>query len=108
MILKLKFFGLGARNAYQASVKLFSHGKLVFDGMTYDGKICIDNLHDDLYFLEATFLNEKIKTPIYLSCDNYCFFFEHSYFSNRIITFTLLDYFYNLPIEEGELILWQK
>ena len=34
--------------------------------------------------------------------------FIFSFYNYRIITFLLKDYYYNLPIKKGELILWQK
>lgn len=108
MVLELKFFGLGLKDNYQAYVNLYYHGELVFNGMTYNGKLCFNNLSNDWYLMEALFGNERIITPIYFKNGTYCFFFNHSYLSNKIITLTLVDYFYNLPIEEGELILWQR
>lgn len=108
MVLILKFFGLGLNDKNQANVKLYCHGKLVFNDLTYNGKIVLNSMDDKEYFMVATFHNEKILAPIYFKKDTYCFFFNHSYISSRIITFTLFDYFYNLPIKEGELILWQR
>ena len=108
MVLKLKFFNLGLKDKNQALVKLYCRGKLVFEGLTYNGEICLNKHFNECYLMEATFHYEKIIAPICLKKDTYCFFFNHSYLSLEIITFTLLDYFYNLPIKEGELILWQK
>ena len=32
----------------------------------------------------------------------------HFYLPNNLITLNLKDYYYNLPIEKGEITLWQK
>ena len=108
MVLKLKFFGLGIKDNLQSLVELYSDGKLIFSGLTYNGEICFNNLDDGVYFMKASFLNETIVSLLYNKKSTYYFFFNHSYFSRKIITFTLMDYFYSLPIERGELILWQK
>ena len=53
------------------------------------------------------FLNKTITTNIYTNSNKYIFSVFNSIYS-RIITFSLKDYYYNIPIEKGEIILWQK
>lgn len=43
---------------------------------------------------------------IYTNMNNYIFSFNNTV--NRTITLFLKDYYYNLPIERGEIVLWQN
>jgi len=103
----LRFIGTGYNNNYQAKIKIYSNNKKIFEGITYNGIIKLD-LKEGIYKIEAYFLNEKICRNIYITkkC-KYTFIFTHA-LVNRTITISLVDLYYNLPIERGEMFLWQR
>ena len=108
---KLKFYGLGINDNYQAIVSIYDmYGNLIYEGYTYNGIliICLDINHR--YRLVANSLRDTIDTYFYINTYAYLFFFRRSLLElNNSITLLLTDYYYNnLPIEKGELILWQK
>lgn len=108
---KLKFLGLGYNEFYQANVMIYDFSdNLIYEGITYNGEleICLDA--NEVYKINAYSLNEIINTYFYVSnLDNYIFIFDRAKFIKpRKIIFSLIDYHYNLPIEKGELYLWQK
>ena len=112
----LRFIGVGYNNLYQAKVIVYDNkGCLVASGTTYNGTITFCLREKYFYNVVATFCNEKINKYFYINNNNnYIFVFNHAYMkqnmpSQRIITFLLNDANYaNLPIEKGEIILWQK
>ena len=112
--IEIKFLGLGYNKFYQANIWIYdSNNNLVYKGKTYNSKINICLKKNKLYKLKATSLNENINTCFYVSnLDSYIFIFDrakNTIRQNRKITFLLTDYYYNnLPIEKGELYLWQK
>ena len=105
----LKFIGTGYNDKNQATVKIYNNNKKIFEGTTYNGIIKIDLKENELYKIKATFLNETIKTNLYITkkC-KYTFIFTHAIYNPRTITISLVDLYYNLPIEKGEIILWQR
>lgn len=108
---EIKFLGLGYNEFYQAKIKICDlNNNKIFEGKTYNGKIKICLKENNIYKLKAVSLNEKINTYFYVSKkDIYVFAFDRTKIPiNRIITFLLTDYYYNLPIGKGELYLWQK
>ena len=108
--IKLIFSGVGINNLYQANVKIYDeNNKLIFNGQTYNGKLEIYLKENKLYKVESEFINEKIFKCIYVfNTYTYVFYFKNSVLENRTITLLLTDYYYNLPVEKGEIILWQK
>ena len=112
---KIRFLNVGYNDSYQVKLKIYdSNNKLVFSGTTYNGEITILLKKNKVYRLEAYFLNEKICTSFYTSNEyNLLFFFNHSIINQpditiHTVTFLLTDYYYNLPIEKGEILLWQR
>ena len=106
---KLKFYGLGYNEYFQATICIYDDNKLIYDGQTYNGLLCICLGQNKKYKIIAKSLNEALIRYIYVdNIDNYYFFFNRSLINTMPITFTLKDYYYNLPIERGELILWQR
>ena len=111
---KIKFLGLGYNDYYQANIKIYDlNNKLIYEGKTYNSEIIIHLKKNKLYKLNATSLCETIKVCFYVSnIDEYVFAFDRvkiNINSMRNITFLLTDYYYNnLPIEKGELYLWQR
>ena len=110
---KLKFYGLGINDNYQAKIFIYDTcGNLVYEGYTYNGIliICLDI--NQKYKLIASSCGDVINTYFYVNCNyEYLFFFRRSLLeiNNNSINLLLTDYYYdNLPIEKGELILWQR
>ena len=102
------FKGLGINDNNQANILLYDEfNNLIYDGQTYNGilKIC---LNKTLYKLIVYLCNERIEKYIYINNNKYVFYFKRSIINNNSITLILTDYYYNLPIEKGELIIWQK
>lgn len=109
--IKLKFIGLGYSNFYQAGVKIYNNNILVYKGKTYNNELIICLNVNTLYKLVAISMDEVVETYFYVSSDyEYVFAFNRGTYkaNNRSITFLLTDYYYNLPIERGEMILWPK
>ena len=106
---KLKFYGLGYNEYFQATICIYDDNKLIYEGQTYNGLLCICLGQNKKYKIIATTLNEVLEKYLYIgNMDIYYFFFNRSIISNRTVTFALKDYYYNLPIERGKLILWQR
>ena len=71
---------------------------------TYNGYIDLVLEKNTIYKLIACFHGQRICRVIYVNSNLYVF----SFIRNRTITFTLRDYYYNLPIERGTIVLWQN
>lgn len=94
---RLKFF-----NANKVYIKILDHDYLVYEGLICNEiELCLEEYK--VYKIIAISNNTKLVTSFYVN-DNYNYYFSF----NRFIIFLLRDYYYNLPIERGELILWQK
>ena len=108
-MIKIKFNGLGIGSNYQADVLIYDlNGNLVYDGQTYNGYLTICLNMCTAYKLIAKSYNETISTIIYTNTYNYAFSFQRSILRSTSITLLLTDYYYNLPIEKGRMILWQR
>lgn len=112
MNITLNFLGLGYNNINQADVLIYDEfNNLVYNKKTYNNKLNICLKRNKIYRVEALSLNDRIDTNIYINSSNYCFRFNRSIINedSDSITFLLTDYYYdNLPIERGEIILWQR
>lgn len=110
MKVKLKFNGLGINNKNQANILIYDNfGNLIYNGQTYNGILNICLNENCVYHLIANSCSDKIDTYFYVNNYEYIFNFKRSLIKqNNSITLLLTDYYYNLPIEKGELILWQK
>ena len=108
MKVMIKFMGTGYNDKYQAKVKIYDRKRVVFDGYSYNGivKVCLKK--NKVYRVEAMLFNQIIRTSIYIKDNKYVLWFRNAYISYRAITLSLRDYFYNLPIEKGVIMLWQK
>ena len=108
--IKIKFLGLGYKNMNQANIYIYDElKKLIYSGQTYNGELIIKLKKNKIYKICAYTNDEIINNIIYTNKNIYCFSFNRSLIRlSRTITFILTDYYYNLPIERGELILWQK
>ena len=102
----LRFIGTGYNNYYQAHIKIFNNNELVYEGKTYNGKLNICLKEGAVYKIEVYFLNKEIYY-LYVSKNNiYTFILNHTLY--KTITISLVDFYYNLPIEKGEIFLWQR
>ena len=103
-MITIKVLGTGINSFYQAKVQIYYNNTLIKEGMTYNGIItfCLDN--NNAYKVVTTLNGNKNVTIIYNNTNYYvinnCMIRNNS---ERIITFLLTDYNYNLPIMKGEL-----
>ena len=109
----LKFIGTGINNNYQALVKIYDNcNNLLYCEKTYNGELLLYLKEMSLYKIEAVACGDMIMQSFYVNhCNSkYVFGFNHSIFNKlSTITFLLTDANYeDLPIEKGEMILWQK
>ncbi len=108
----IKFYGLGYNNVNQANVSIYnSNRNLIFEGNTFNNEIELCLKENEIYILNATSSIGSITRVFYVKNDLYLYysFVELLPIINPPITFLLTDYYYdNLPIERGELLLWQK
>ena len=110
---ELYFRGSGACNVFQPKVYLYDcHYNLIESGKTKSGHISFC-LKKGYYYFNAFLNNYKIAGVIVVNkkSNKYVFAFPWAIYSrlnSRTITFLLMDEVYHLPIERGEIILWQK
>ena len=110
----LRFIGLGYNDINQACIKIYdNNNNLIISKYSYNGYIKVCLKVNNIYRVYVSSYNEVINKYFYVNNYNinYVFAFNRSIFtqSNNLITFLLTDYYYNnLPIEKGNLILWQK
>ena len=106
----LCFNGLGYYKYCQANILLYDNlNNLVYSGQTFNSRIKIKVRNKKIYRMIAKVDYEIIDTYLYVnSNDKYCFSFKRSIIKYNPITFILTDYYYNLPIERGKLIIWQR
>lgn len=107
--INLIFYGLGFKNFFQANIRVFDQcNNIVFSGTTYNGKLELCLRKNMAYRLYAESCGEFINTAFYVKDDycNYKFYFSRAIPVNdeEPITLLLTDYYYNLPIEKGEII----
>ena len=100
---------------YQACIHIYDKNKkLLYHKKTYNGKTTVYLKPNEAYRLIATSYNEKIDKLFYVDKKTkvITFIFNRSIYipkKLRTIIFLLTDANYNnLPIEKGEMILWQK
>lgn len=102
----LRFIGTGYNNYYQAHIKIFNNDELIYEGITYNGRINICLKEELIYKIEAYLFNKETYY-IYINKNNiYTLILNHALY--KTITILLVDYYYNLPIEKGEIFLWQR
>ena len=111
MNILLRFYGLGIKDIMQANIKIMNDCDVAFDGVTYNGQVAVCLKPCCVYTLYAYSYGEEININFYVDNkrDCYYFYFPRSIYSNRVITFLLMDFNYpDLLIERGNLILWKK
>mgnify|MGYP007102103757 CR=1 FL=1 len=103
------FYGIGNNPLCQAEVKIYDKCDLIYCGKTKCGKINVCLKSNRAYRLKASILSNNINTPFNVFNDTCNLNFGVNNCNNiRNISFTLTDSYYGLPIERGELILWQR
>ena len=109
---KLIFKNVGLKKNNQVYVKIYDNRcNLVYEGYTFDGEIDISLRKDRAYNMIAKFYNNSIVTVFYVGngFNKYIFNFNYINNENNNVTFLLTDFYYtNLPIERGDIILWQR
>lgn len=103
----LKFLGTGIQNNYQVDIKIYDRNKKIVSSKTYNGEICLLLEKNKIYKMKYSFLNRKKYINFYTNSNKFIFNLNNNIL-NRTITLSLKDYYYNIPIEKGEIILWQK
>ena len=110
--INIKFLNVGYNNFYQVNLRIIDeNNNIIFEGKTYNGMINICLIPYKKYKMIANFFNERLEQYFYVCNNNYIFSFNNSInknYNSRTITFLLNDYYYNLPIEKGEILLWQN
>ena len=112
IIVKIKFLGVGYNDFYQASVIIYDKKmNKVFEGETYNGIIKVHLRKNEIYIIKATFNGQTFCSPLIFKNTNIQvipFFSIQNEERLNTVTFLLTDYWYNLPIERGEIMLWQR
>ena len=107
----LKFNSLGLENYFQAYVKIYDkNNNLIYEGKTYNGELSVCLKKCQAYSLSANLYGLSLLSSFYVN-NNDVYLFSFNSFNNETntITFLLTDSNYsNLPIERGELLLWQR
>lgn len=106
-LVKLKFIGAGYNDKYQAYVKVFDNKNIIYEGYTNNSYLEICLQERKCYKVIAQLCNRYINKSFLVTktYDDYIFSFPIL----KKVTFLLTDYYYeNLPIQKGELYLWQK
>lgn len=85
---------------------LDNNHNIIYNEKTCSGRINLCLEKNKAYTLIATSNNRILKRVFLVDDKTNKFIF--SFYNYRKITFLLRDYFYNLPIKRGKLILWQK
>ena len=107
--------GAGYIDFYQPKITIYDiNNNCFYDDYTYNGLLKIVLKSNNFYHVKINLFSETINGIIYVNNfdDKYIFSFNHALINNNasnIITFLLTDSNYAyLPIESGEVILWQK
>ena len=104
--IKLIFIGLGFNNKTYISI-YDCNNNLIFEGVTCNNQIDLCLEECNAYRIVVISNNIKLVTSFFVN-NNSRYKFNLN-ISNNPITFILTDFYYkNLPIERGELLLWQK
>ena len=99
------FLGINPHNN-PLVIKIYDKGKLIYNCKEKVNKISLCLKENKKYKLDACFYGFKLQRNFFVgsSC-NYIFAFQNSYYKpiQSNITLYLKDYYYNLPIERGEM-----
>ena len=111
--IEIKILGTGINNAYQACVSIYnSCGELVYEGLTYNGCVCVNLNVCDGYIIAIKGCGINKREVFYVNPYTTCYTFNNYELESSlqdIVTFQLTDFNYdNLPIMKGEITLWQR
>ncbi len=107
--IKLIFNNLGYNCYNQANVFIYDcNNNLILEGVTFNNEIELCLEENNVYKLIAISNYQKLITSFFVNKNNSYRFSFNVINENNTITFLLTDYYYNLPIERGELLLWQN
>ena len=110
--IQLRIIGTGYNNYYQAIVNIYDkNNHLICSKMTYNGVLNVCLKTSTCYFLIIKWGCSTLKKVIYIGAKplRYTIVLNHAIIKQNHITFVLTDQFYdNLPIKKGKVILWQK
>ncbi len=110
----IKFVGTGYLKLNQAKIWIYDiKGNLICKANTFNGKIKVCLKKKCFYKVIAQTKYGKDEKTFYVNNqNNYIFAFNYSYIvvkNKFLVTFHLTDYYYaNLPIEKGEIYVWQR
>ena len=108
----LKFIGTGINDIMQACVNIYHNNDLICSKETYNGQLEMLLEENKVYRIFARTSKDIINGAFYVNTNyKYVFIFNSSIYRNNIrtITFLLTDANYNnLPIQEGEMFIWQN
>lgn len=104
------FNGVTNNPLYQVKVNIYDNNKIICSGTTKNGCISFCLVKNKAYIIEARLLGYYLCTSFYVNnnINNLYFNINCNSINYRNITFILRDSYYNLPIERGELFLWQR
>ena len=107
-----RFIGTGYQDKYQPHIKIYNlNNRCLFKGRTYNGKINVCLNTNKYYLIEAKLCSNIIKKVVYVNDyqQTYIFIFNNAIIKHNLVTFLLTDQYYDdLPIEKGKVILWQR
>jgi len=106
--IKIKFLGLGYFDVNQAIVDIYDmKGAHLYHKITNNNEICLYLEERNIYRIIANNNYNFITKTFYVKNDDvYIFSFYNNILDNTsTVTFLLKDYFYNMPIMKGEIIL---
>ena len=84
-------------------LKIFNNNDLLFDNYICNGdSICLEE--NNFYRINIYSDNTSFNTSIYVNDKTNYFIFN----LNRRVTFLLQDDYYDMPLEKGDILLWQK
>ena len=90
-------------------VTIYDGNKIVYQGYTCNNKINLNLKSCKAYRIVANSFYGTFNSSFYVNVNNIIYFSINPNVNNNSVTFYLTDYYYdNLPIERGEIILWQK
>ena len=107
----IKFMGMSPCKKCQAKVTICDlKGCVLANGYTNNGAFCFYGKLKNFYKVWFNINGIRNCKTIYINGDTcYPIYYQSIIASQRTITFLLTDQSYaNLPIDKGELIVWQK
>lgn len=103
----IKLNGLSyCSNDYYINIYDLKNNLLYSGKSDYLGNFYFKYIKKDFYKIEINYSNTKINRTIYVKDNNQTFYLNEQV--NNIKKISLYDYYYDMPINKGELILWHN